>query len=152
MAWIGAAAIYEKLGNLEEARHYTSRALELDSPNLNYRKKLASLNVQLGFLEEALEEYEIILAMESGKFLNSYVFTELLILLGHYEKAILELENSIQKFNRAESYYQLSNCYFLLRDQKRGKENLKLAKEKNSRLFDEMIQKYPILKNSDLLQ
>lgn len=151
LAWIGAATVYEKLGNLEEARHYTARAKDLDSPNLNYRKKLANLNVQLGFLEEALEEYEIILTMESDKFLNSYIYTELLVLLGHYEKAILELENSISKFNRAESYYQLSHCYFLLKNQQKGKENLKLAKEKNPRLFDEMVQKYPILKNSDLL-
>lgn len=146
LAWIGASEVYEKIGNLEEALHYATRAFDLDSINIEYRKKIAHLNIQLGYIEEALQHYEIILNIESGKFLNSYVYTELLILLGQYEKASIEIEKCIDKFDRAESFYQLSNCYFLLKDDSKGNFFLKIAKEKNLGLFDEMAQKYPILK------
>ena len=50
-------------------------------------------------------------------------------------------------FNRAELYYQLSNCYFLLGNEVKGKANFEKARELDPSLQVEMFKKYPILEN-----
>ena len=53
----------------------------------------------------------------------------------------------LKRFNKAELYYQLSNCYYLLANEKEGKKAFDKASEMNSSIQKEMFEKYPILEN-----
>ena len=48
--------------------------------------------------------------------------------------------------NRAELFYQLSNCYFHLNNQKDGRKALAVALELDPKLLEGMKQKYPFIK------
>ncbi|WP_435524505.1 hypothetical protein [Chryseobacterium indoltheticum] len=43
-----------------------------------------------------------------------------MILLGEYEEAVTVLNLALKHHYRAELFYQLSNCYFNLRDNENG--------------------------------
>ena len=145
-AWSATADIYESIGNLEESIHYLNRAVELDSKQINYWKRLAYLNIQMGKYEEAEINYEKIIKLEPSHFVNWLGFTELLIVLGEYQKAIEIAKRGLKKFERAELYYQVSCCQFLLNDNTTATQTLAKAIELNPKLVDEMFAKYPILK------
>lgn len=145
-AWAETSEVYENLGNIEEAIHYLSRAVELDSMHIQYWKRLAYLYVQSGLYEEAEQCYAKIVHIEPNHFLNWLGYTELLIILGEYKKAISVAERGLKRFERAELYYQISCCEYLLNRNKKGLSSLLRAKKLNPKLMDEMFTKYPILK------
>lgn len=145
-AWSLTSELYEKLGNTEEAIHYLKRAVELDAMNMAYWKRLTYLHVQAGMYEEAEQNYAKIIKLEPNHFLNWLGYTELLIILGEYKRAISIAEKGLKRFERAELYYQISCCEYLLNDNKRGLNSLIRAKKLNPKLMDEMFAKYPILK------
>ncbi|MBV7441745.1 tetratricopeptide repeat protein [Weeksellaceae bacterium TAE3-ERU29] len=148
-AWYEAALIYEQTGNYSEALHYINRAIELDNINVAYYKRKAYLNIQLGYLEEAQITYHKIIQLESGKFLNWYAFAELQIILGEYQSAVKTILKAYHKFSKPALLYQLSTCYFLLNYKKEGIEALQKAKSLGPDLLEEMLEKYPILKNNN---
>lgn len=145
-AWSLTSELYEKLGNTEEAIHYLKRAVELDAMNMAYWKRLTYLHVQAGMYEEAEQNYAKIIKLEPNHFLNWLGYTELLIILGEYKRAISIAEKGLKRFERAELYYQISCCEYLLNDNKKGLNSLIRAKKLNPKLMDEMFAKYPILK------
>jgi tetratricopeptide (TPR) repeat protein len=69
------------------------------------------------------------------------------MLLGEYEEAILVLNKAVKTHHRAELYYQLSNCYFNLKDQDKGKEVLLQALDLDPTLVSDMQKKYPFIKD-----
>lgn len=144
--WSETADVYEKLGGIEEAIHYLKRAVDLDANNTEYLKKLTFLSIQMGYYEEAEITYEKIVSREPNHFLNWFGYTELLILLGEYAKAISVAKRGLIRFERAELYYQISCCEYLLNRNKKGSASLHRAKLLNPKLWDEMLLKYPILK------
>lgn len=146
ITWSEASEVYEKLDSLDEAIHYLKRAVELDSSNVNYLKRLAYLSIQAGCYEEAEITFEKIVSKEPNHFLNWFGYTELLILLGEYQKAITVAQKGLKRFERAELYYQISCCEYLLNRNKKGSNFLHRAKVLNPKLWDEMLLKYPILK------
>lgn len=145
-AWSETSEIYESFGDFEEAAHYLTRAVELDSMHINYWKRLAFLNIQIGKYEEAEINYEKILKLEPSHFLNWMGYTELLIVLGEYRKAIQVAERGLKKFNRAELYFQISCCEYLLNHNEKGLRNFNIANALNPKLTADMMNKYPILK------
>ncbi len=144
--WSEAAALYDSLGNYEEAIHYLNRAIELDSMNVGYHKRMAFLHIQQGKYEEAELNYEKIIQLEPAHLLNWLGYSELLIMLGEYKKGIEKLQIAVKRFERAELYYQLSCCYFLVNENDLGIKNLNIAKKLNGNLLEEMFAKYPVLK------
>ncbi len=68
------------------------------------------------------------------------------MLVGEYEEAVTVLNAAIRHHNRAELYYQLSNCFFNLKDQDKGIESLQKALELDPSLVKDMQKKYPFIK------
>lgn len=145
-AWSEISNTYESMGNIEEAIHYLLRAIELDAMQVGYQKRLAFLYIQSGKYEEAEKCFEKILKLEPAHFTNWLGHTELLIILGEYSKAIEVAEKGLRRFERAELYYQISCCEYLLNNNNKGFTNLLRAKKLNSKILDEMLAKYPILR------
>ena len=69
------------------------------------------------------------------------------MLLGEYEEAIIVLKEALKSHNRAELYYQLSNCYLNLKEQEKGVESLHNALELDPSLVMDMQKKYPFIKD-----
>ena len=69
------------------------------------------------------------------------------MLLGDYEDAVTTLLKATRKHKRAELYYQLSNCYYHLREDEKGREALRKALELDPGLAEDMQQKYPYIKD-----
>lgn len=145
--WVATSDLYDSLGNFEEALYYLNRALDLDSLNIDYWKRRAYLNIQLIKFEESTLDYYHLVELEPNNFYNWLGLSETLITIGDYQKAIDAVYEGLKHFNRAELYYQLSNCYYLLGDEENGKKTFHKASEMNASLQIEMFQKYPILEN-----
>lgn len=145
--WSEISNIYENLGNDEEALHCIKKAIELDNKNAEFLRKLTYLHIKSQFYEEAIQDFHELLKLEPYNFNNHFAFSELLISIGEVDSAIDILEASIQKFKRAELYYQLSHCYFFKKDIEKGIEYLQNAFDINPKLINEMTEKYPILKD-----
>lgn len=144
--WYEIACLYEKRGYNEEALFSIEKALEIDSKDENYWKEYAYINVELGRFEEAAEAFEIVVDLEPNHFYNWLALTEVLVVLGEYLKAVDVLHQCLKSFNKAEIYYQLSNCYFLLKQPKKGEKYLEMALKLNASLQEDMQERYPVLK------
>lgn len=146
-AWVATSDLYESIGNFEEALYYLNRAIHLDSLNIDYWKRRAYLHIQLVRFEEASLDYYRLVELEPKNFYNWLGLSETLITIGDYHKAIEAVYRGLKHFNRAELYYQLSNCYYLLGEEEMGLNAFNKASEMNASLQVEMFKKYPILEN-----
>lgn len=144
-SWVATSDLYESLGNHEEALYYLNRGIELDGLNFEYWKRRAYLHIQLVRFEEASLDYYRLVELEPNNFYNWLGLSETLMTIGDYQKAIEAVYRGLKHFNRAELYYQLSTCYYLLGEEEMGKQAYKKAYEINASLQVEMFKKYPIL-------
>lgn len=138
--------IYEDMGGMKEALHFAKEAVSLNENNLDYQKRLAFLYIDSGRFEESLECLKKLVDYEPQRFYNWYAYSEVLMLVGEYEEAIAALKNATKTHNRAELYYQLSNCHFHMNNQKQGRNVLSIALELDPNLLEDMQQKYPFIK------
>ena len=69
------------------------------------------------------------------------------MLLGEYYHALESLEKAFKVHNRAELFYQQSNCYFHLKEDKKGRESLKIALSLDEDIAEDMQQKYTFIKD-----
>ncbi|MBN9311716.1 MAG: hypothetical protein BGO40_09100 [Chryseobacterium sp. 39-10] len=139
--------IYEEMGGMKEALHFAKEAVSLNENNLDYQKRLAFLYIDSGKYEESLECLKKLVDYEPQRFYNWYAYSELLMLIGDYEEAIQLLKSAVKMHNRAELYYQLSNCYFHLNNQKEGRNVLSVALGLDPHLLEDMQLKYPFIKD-----
>lgn len=144
--------IYEEMGSMKEALHFAKEAVSLNGNNLDYQKRLAFLYIDSGRFEESLTCLKKLVDFEPQRFYNWYAFTEVLMLIGEYEEAVVFLKKAVKTHNRAELYYQLSNCYFHLNNQKEGKNVLAVALELDPNLLEDMQQKYPFIREAGKLK
>lgn len=138
--------VYEELGGMKEALHFAKEAVSLNDNNLDYQKRLAYLYIDSGKFEESLACMKILIDFEPSRFYNWYAYSEVLMLIGDYEDAVVILKKATKMHNRAELFYQLSNCYFHLNNQKEGRKALNIALELDQNLLEDMKQKYPFIK------
>ena len=139
--------VYEEMGGMKEALHFAKEAVSLNESNLDYQKRLAFLYIEGGKFEESLECLKRLVDYEPTRFYNWYAYSEVLMLIGEFEEAVNVLIAATKMHNRAELFYQLSNCYFQLNNQKKGRESLATALELDPHLLEDMQQKYPFLKD-----
>jgi len=139
--------LYEEMGGMKEALHFAKEATQLNDSNLDYQKRLAFLFIDSGKFEESLSCLKKLVDAEPSRFYNWYAYSEVLMLLGEYEEAVTILDKAIKVHNRAELYYQLSNCYFNLRNPEKGAESLQKALNIDSSLATDMQKKYPFIKD-----
>ena len=127
--------------------YFAKEAVALNENNLDFQKKLAFLYIDSGKFEESLSCLKKLVDAEPGRFYNWYAYSEVLMLVGDYKDAIIVIEKAVKSHERAELYYQLSNCYLNLGDEEKGQEALKIALELDATLSDDMQQKYPYIKD-----
>lgn len=147
LAMMEQSYLYEEMGGMTEALHFAREATYLNENNLDYQKRLAFLFIDSGKFEESLSCLKKLVDVEPSRFYNWYAYSEVLMLLGEYEEAIIVLKEALKSHNRAELYYQLSNCYFNLKDQEKGVESLQNALELDPSLVTDMQKKYPFIKD-----
>ncbi|NAW51581.1 tetratricopeptide repeat protein [Elizabethkingia argentiflava] len=145
LSMMAISDIYEELGNLNEAAHFALEASRLSENNLEIQKKLAFLYISLGKLEEALICLKKMVETEPGRFYNWYAYAEVLMLVGDYDKAEQKLKIALKRHQRAELYYQLSNCYFNLKRDKDARLALEQALSLNPSMIQDMQTKYPYI-------
>ncbi len=138
--------IYEEMGAMKEALHFAKEAVSMNDNNLDYQKRLAYLFIDSGRFEESLGCLKKLVEFEPSRFYNWYAYSEVLMLIGEYEEAITILNKAITLHDRAEIYYQLSNCYFHIKDLEKGRNALNEALQRDPQLLDDMKQKYPFIK------
>lgn len=139
--------IYEEMGYMKEALHFAKEAVQLNDSNMDYQKRLAFLLIDAGNFEESLRCLKKLVDAEPNRFYNWYAYSEVLMLLGEYEEAVTILNIATKKHKRAELFYQLSNCYFNLKNQEEGKNMLEIAVKIDPVILEDMEQKYPYLRN-----
>lgn len=139
--------IYEEMGAKTEALHFAKEAVSLNENNIDYVKRLAYLYIESGKIEESLPYVKKLIDFEPSRFYNYYAYSEVLMLIGEYEESIKVLLEATKIHNRAELFYQLSNCYFQLNNPKEGRKTLLKALDLDPNLLEDMQQKYPYIKD-----
>lgn len=147
LAMMEQSNIYEEMGGMKEALYFAKEAVSLNENNLEYQKRLAYLYIDAGKFEESLVCLKKLIDGEPSRFYNWYAYSEVMMLLGEYEEAITVLKSATKIHNRAELYYQLSNCYFHMNNQKQGRNVLAVALELDPNLLEDMQLKYPYIKD-----
>ncbi len=146
LAMMEQSYLYEELGNPKEALYFAEEATALNEGNIEYHKRLAFLYITCGEYEESLTCLKKLIESEPTRFYNWYAYSEVLMLIGEYEEAITILEKALKIHPRAELYYQLSNCYFHLKNEAEGISKLEKALELDPSLSKDMQLKYPFIK------
>ncbi len=139
--------IYEQMGSMKEALHFAKEATLLNPDDMEYQKRVAYLYITTGKFEESAACLHKVVKTQPERLYHWYAFSEVLMLIGEYEDAAVLLEEGITHHNRAELFYQLSNCYFHLKKQSEGLQALEKAMELDSSLLQDMALKYPYLSN-----
>lgn len=139
--------LYEEMGRMIEALHFAKEATSLNENNLDFQKRLAFLYIDGEHFVESLSCLEKITDAEPERFYNWYAYSEVLMLLGEYNKAISVLQKATKRHHKAELYYQMSNSYFRLNNDKKGKIILDIALSINPSLLEDMKLKYPSIEN-----
>ncbi len=139
--------IYEEMGSMKEALHFGIEATALNENNLDYQKRLAFLYISAGKVEESLSCLKKMVTQEPSRFYNWYAYAEVLMLLGEYEDAITVLDNAVKIHKRAELFYQLSNCWLILKNENLGSKSLEIALELDESIVEDMQEKYPFIKD-----
>lgn len=137
--------IYEQMGGMKEALHFANEASLLNPDDMEYQKRLAYLYISTGKFEESAACLQKVVAKQPERFYHYYAYSEVLMLIGDFEEAAQLLEEGKEIHERAELFYQLSNCYFHLKKKKDGINALKKAMELDSSLLEDMQQKYPFI-------
>lgn len=135
--------IYEELGSMAEALHFAKEATLLNEDNLDYQKRLAYLLVYNGNFEESLVCLKKTVTAEPDRFHNWYAYIEVLMLIGEYPEALATIDAAMEKHPRAELYFQLSNCYFQLKEDEKAATALHTAIALDPTLLEDMQAKYP---------
>ncbi|WP_334126046.1 tetratricopeptide repeat protein [Empedobacter brevis] len=144
--WAKSAALYDKMGNLEEAEYYIQRALELNEDNAEYYTNSTYYFLKQMKFEEAIKSLSRLVELKPLVFNTWFAYVETLIAIGEYEQAIAVLiSGALKNFNRAEFFYQLSNVYYLTDQDQLGNEALNNALSLDRNIKDMMIEHYPIL-------
>lgn len=146
LAMMEQSYLYEEMGGMPEALHFAKEATMLNDGNLDYQKRLAFLYIDAGKFEESLTCLKKLVTAEPSRFYNWYAYSEVLMLLEEYEDAITVLQSAIKHHERAELFYQLSNCYFNLQDHVKGSQSLEEALRLDPTLLTDMQKKYPYIK------
>ncbi len=147
MAMIELSELHEEMGSMKEALHFAIEAAALNGTNLTLQKKLAFLYIDAGQFEESLECLELLVKREPNKFYNWYAYTEVLMLLSQFDKAIRVLTKAINLHQHAELYYQISNCFFHLEQKEKALEALEIAIVLDPSLVKDMQERYPYIKD-----
>lgn len=147
LAMMEQSYLYEEMGGMPEALHFAQEATLLNDSNLDYHKRLAFLYIDAGKFEESLACLKKLVVEEPSRFYNWYAYTEVLMLVSQYEDAITVLYAALKSHDRAELYYQLSNCYFNLDNLEKGGEMLEKALELDASMITDMQKKYPYIKD-----
>jgi len=142
---VSISEIYEELGNVQEAARFALEASKFNENDVELQQRLAFLYVSMGELEIAINCLEKIVEIEPKRFYNWYAYVEILMLIGDYNRAKNKLIIATKIHNRAELYYQMSNCYFNLSLENHAKTSLKQALELDPTLLHDMQLKYPLI-------
>lgn len=143
LAMMEQSDVYWEMGKKEEALYFAREATSLNDDNIDYQKKLAFLCIDANKFEESLLCLSKIVEMEPDRFYNWYAYSEVLMLVGEYEEAVVVIEKATKIHNRAELYYQLSNSLFHLKDERKAKDALDTAMTLDFSIVEDMKQKYP---------
>lgn len=138
--------IYEDIGSMKEALHFAKEAVFLNDNDLDYQKRLAFLYIDSGRFEESLKCLKKLVDGEPNRFYNWYAYIEVQMLLEDYDGALETLQKALKKHKRAELYYQLSNCYYHLKEDNKNLEALAKAIELDATMVGDMQLKYPYIK------
>ena len=147
-AWAKSAALYDKMGNLDEAEYYIQRAIELSDDNSEYYTNSVYYFLKQMKFEEAVRSLAKLVELKPLVFNTWFAYVETLIAIGEYEQAIaVLLTGALKNFNRAEFFYQLSNVYYLIDEDRLGNEALRNALNMDSTIKEIMFENYPILQD-----
>ena len=126
--WIAITNFYNKTQNYQKALYYINKAINIDSDNVIYWKYYAQINQRLNFLEEAERGYKKTLELGNYELKTWLSRTDILIQLGEYEAAILNLDQTLEFYpENEEVQYRLAGLSFMI-----GKENEAIVYLNNS--------------------
>ncbi|MFC4720917.1 tetratricopeptide repeat protein [Geojedonia litorea] len=143
--WIAITKYYNKKRNYQKALYYINKAINIDCDNVIYWKLYAQINHRLGFWEEAERGYKKTLDLGNYELATWLSRADILIRLGEYEAAILNLIQAAEFYpETAEIEFRLAGLHFTLLEKEKGQYHLKNALLLNDEfefILDELFPK-----------
>lgn len=143
--WIAITKFYNKKRNYQKALYYINKAINIDGDNVVYWKLYAQINHRLNFLEEAERGYKKTLDLGNYELSTWLSRSDILIHLGEYEAAILNLIQAAEFYpETAEIEFRLAGLHFTLLEKEKGEYHLKnglLLNDEYLFIIDELFPK-----------
>jgi len=143
--WIAITKFYHKKHNFQKALYYINKAINIDCDNVIYWKLYAQINHRLNFLEEAERGYKKTLDLGNYELSTWLSRTDILIHLGEYNAAILNLIQAAEFYpETAEIEFRLAGLHYTLLEKEKGQYHLKnglLINEDYEFIMDELFPK-----------
>ncbi|MGM5469927.1 tetratricopeptide repeat protein [Flavobacteriaceae bacterium LMO-SS05] len=143
--WIAITKFYNKKRNYQKALYYINKAINIDCENVIYWKLYAQINHRLNFLEEAERGYKKTLDLGNYELSTWLSRADILIHLGEYNAAILNLVQAAEFFpETAEIEFRLAGLHYSLLETEKGQYHLKnglLLNDEYQFIIDELFPK-----------
>lgn len=142
--WIAITNFYNKNQNFQKALYYINKAINIDSENVVYWKLYAQINQRLNFLEEAERGYKKTLELGNYELETWLSRADILILLGEYEAAIFNLDQTAEFYpDNEEIEYRLAGLYHMMGKPNQGIIYLESALQLNIEFYFIIEELFP---------
>ncbi len=123
--WIAITDFYNKRKNYQKALYYIDKALNIDSENVLYWKRYATINRNLNLFEEAEHGYRRTIELGNYEIDSWTNRTDILIKLGEFEAAVNNMYQAAEFYPDAvEIEFRLAGLHFLLGEERKGQFHL----------------------------
>ena len=152
-AWLGIGIVLDYQNRTGEGIHYVKKAIELDKENADYWYIKGEMEQKLGFIEEAKQAYDRVIAYGYDEHDIWLDYSNLYFELGQFNEAINLLEEGIRQYPEInELYYRIVACLLSLRMEFSALEVMKKALDLQSDNYHLLFEYYPTsVKNSSIL-
>ncbi len=124
-AWIAITDFYFRKKDYQKCLYYIDKALNIDSENVLYWKRYATICKKLNLFEEAEQGYKRTLELGDIEIETWVARTDLLIHLGEFDAAIKNLNQATEFYtDHPEIEYRLGGLYFHINEKIKGQFHL----------------------------
>ncbi len=152
-AWTAITDYYFRKKDYQKCLYYIDKALNIDSENVLYWKRYATICKKLNLFEEAEHGYRRTLELGDIEIETWIARTDLLIHLGEFNSAIKNLNQATELFtNHPEIEYRLGGLYFHLNEQAKGRFHLNNALREDAEYVIILEELFPVVYENQLVK
>ncbi len=152
-AWTAITDYYFRKKEYQKCLYYIEKALNIDSENVLYWNRYATICKKLNLFEEAEHGYSRTLELGNTQIETWIARTDLLIQIGEFKSAVKNLNEAAEIYrNHPEIEYRLGGLYFHLNEESKGRFHLNNALREDPEYVIILEELFPVVYENQLVK